>query len=310
MSFRNFQQLFDSVKDGPPRRAAIIWGDEDHTMAAAAEARRTGGVEPVFIGPPEAMKARWASLGFPGPPAVFPAATPEEAVTAAIGLVHAGEAQLIVKGLAETALVMRQLVRKENGLCQREVLSHLTLMELPSYHKLLGLTDCALLTYPTLEQKKAAIQNALDFYRGVGQQEVKTAVLAAVERVNPKMPEAVDAALLKEAWQKGELPGAVVEGPISYDLAVVRGAAKIKGYQSPVAGDADLLVVPNITAGNLLVKALSYSAGGTTAAVVLGAKVPIVIPSRSSPVRSKATAIKLAAAMTAREGGERTWTSR
>ena len=193
MSFRNFQQLFDSVKDGPPRRAAIIWGDEDHTMAAAAEARRTGGVEPVFIGPPEAMKARWASLGFPGPPAVFPAATPEEAVTAAIGLVHAGEAQLIVKGLAETALVMRQLVRKENGLCQREVLSHLTLMELPSYHKLLGLTDCALLTYPTLEQKKAAIQNALDFYRGVGQQEVKTAVLAAVERVNPKMPEAVDA---------------------------------------------------------------------------------------------------------------------
>lgn len=305
MSFKNFSELFDSVKDSPSRRAAVIWGDEDHTMEAAAEAGRTGGVEPVLIGPPGAMKERWERLGLPGSPAVVPADSPEEAVTAAIGLVHAGEVQLIVKGLVETAVVMGRLVRKENGLRQREVLSHLTLMELPGYHKLLGLTDCALLTYPTLEQKKAALHNALDFYRGVGQEEVKVAVLAAVEKVNPKMPETVEAARLKEAWQGGEFPGAVVEGPISYDLAMVGEAAAIKGFQSPVAGDADLLMVPNITAGNLLVKALSYSAGGYTAAVVLGAKVPIVLPSRSSPVRSKVTAIRLAAAMTAGKGGNR-----
>ncbi len=297
MSFRNFQQLFDSVKGRPRQRAAIIWGEDDHTVEAAAAAWQGGSIEPVFIGPPGSVEARWKGLGLAGCPAVIPAAAPEEAVAEAIRLVRLGQAGLIVKGLVETALVMGRLVRKENGLYQGGVLSHLTLMELPGYHKLLGLTDCALLTYPNQEQKKAAIRNALDFYRGVGQKEVKVAVLAAVEKENPKMPETVDAARLKEAGQRGEFPGGILEGPISYDLAVVREAAEIKGFRSPVAGDADLLVVPGIAAGNLLVKALSYSAGGTTAAVVLGAAVPIVIPSRSSPVRSKVTAIRLAAAM-------------
>ncbi len=299
MSFQNFQQLFDSVQGHSLQRAAVVWGDEDHTLEAASQAWQRGSIQPVLIGPPEAMEARWNKLGLPGSPEVLPAASPEEAVALAIRLVRDGEARLIVKGLVETAVIMGQLVRKENGLCRGGVLSHLTLMELPSYHKLLGLTDCALLTYPALEQKAAAIRNALDFYHGVGQNEVKVAVLAAVEKVNPKMPETVDAARLKEMGRQGDFSGAVVEGPVSYDLAMVPGAAETKGYQSPVAGDADLLAVPNITAGNLLVKALSYSAGGTTAAVVLGAKVPIVIPSRSSPVRSKVTAMRLAAAMAA-----------
>lgn len=304
MSFRNFAELFDSIRERPRCRVAAIWADEGHTMEALAEAYRLGSVDPILIGEAPQLEKRWRDMGQPFPLQVVPAATPEEAVDRAVELARTGEAEAILKGLVETAVVMRRIVKKENGLCARGLLSHLTLMELPSYHKLLGLTDCALLTYPTLEQKKEALRNALEFYRRVGQQEVKTAVLCAVERLNPKMPETVEAAQLKEAWQQGELTGSIVEGPISYDLAMVPGAAEIKGFHSPVAGDADLLLVPNITAGNLLVKALSYSAGGYTAAVVLGAKVPVVITSRSSPVRSKVTALRLAAAMAGQSGGK------
>ncbi len=300
MSFASFEQLFDSMRGCPQKRTAVVWAEDGHTMEAAAKACQLGSVEPVFIGHARELEKRWRETGVDFQPQFIPAESPEDAVTAAVAMARAGEVEVIQKGLVETAVLMRQIVRKENGLCQRGVLSHLTLVELPSYHKLLGITDCALLTYPTVEQKKEAIRNALTFFHGVGQEEVKVAVLAAVEKVNPKMPETVEAAELKEACNRGELPGSTVEGPISYDLAVVPEAARIKGYQSPVAGDADLLVVPNITAGNLLVKSLSYSAGGYTAAVVLGAKVPVVITSRSSPVQSKITGLRLAAAMAGR----------
>ncbi len=297
MSFQNFQELFQSTAGKGPCRAAVIWPEDEHTLDAVAAAVSLGEVEPLLIGDRQRIRTLWEKQGRGLPCETVEAASPEEAVDTAVRLAREGQADIILKGLVETAVVMRRIVRKENGLCQEGVLSHLTLVELPGYHKLLGLTDCALLTYPDIRQKKAAIRNALKFYRGVGQEEVKVAVLAAVEKVNPKMPETVEAAELKEAWRRGELPGSIVEGPISYDLAVVAEAAAIKGYQSTVAGDADLLVVPNITAGNLLVKSLSYSAGGFTAALVLGAKVPVVIPSRSSPVKSKVTALRVAAAM-------------
>lgn len=297
MSFQNFQELFQSTAGKEPCRAAVIWPEDEHTLDAVAAAVSLGEVEPLLIGDRQRIRTLWEKQGRGLPCETVEAASPEEAVDTAVRLAREGQADIILKGLVETAVVMRRIVRKENGLCQEGVLSHLTLVELPGYHKLLGLTDCALLTYPDIRQKKAAIRNALKFYRGVGQEEVKVAVLAAVEKVNPKMPETVEAAELKEAWRRGELPGSIVEGPISYDLAVVAEAAAIKGYQSTVAGDADLLVVPNITAGNLLVKSLSYSAGGFTAALVLGAKIPVVIPSRSSPVKSKVTALRVAAAM-------------
>lgn len=297
MSFANFQQLFDAMADSPRRQVASVWAEDDHTMEAAAKACEMGDAAPIFIGRVRELEERWETTGVNFRPRFLPAETPEEAVAIAVELARTGEAQVIQKGLVETAVLMRQIVKKENGLCSGGLLSHLTLVELPSYHKLLGITDCALLTYPDLEQKKEAIRNALTFFHGVGQKEVKVAVLAAVEKVNPKMPETVEADALKAACVAGELPGSIVEGPISYDLAVVEEAARIKGYKSPVAGDADLLVVPNITAGNLLVKSLSYSAGGYTAAVVLGAKVPVVVTSRSSPIRSKITGLRLAAAM-------------
>lgn len=301
MSFRNFQELFESMANCPPRKVAVVWGEDDHTMEAAAATCQLGCVEPVFIGRVASLEKRWKETNVDFSPRFISADTPEEAVEVAVRLAREGKVDVIQKGLVETAVIMRQIVRKENGLCERGVLSHLTLVEVPSYHKLLGLTDCALLTYPNLDQKKEAIHNALTFFHNVGYGEVKVGVLAAVEKVNPKMPETVEAAALKEACEKGEFPGCVVEGPISYDLAVVPEAAEIKGYKSPVAGDADLLVVPNITVGNVLVKSLSYSAGGCTAAVVLGAKVPVVITSRSSPIQSKIMGLRLAVSMAVRE---------
>ena len=297
MKFSSFQELFDSMAGGQRKRTAVVWAEDDHTMEAAAEVCKAGCIAPIFIGRTQELEKRWKELKVDFSPRFVPATSAEEAVKKAVEMARSGEAELIQKGLVETAVIMRQIVHKENGLCQEGLLSHLTVVELPNYHKLLGLTDCALLTYPTLEQKKEAIRNALIFFHSVGYEDVKVGILAAVEKVNPKMPETVEAVQLKDACIRGELPGSTVEGPISYDLAMVREAAEIKGYKSPVAGDADLLVVPNITAGNILVKSLSYSAGGSTAAVVLGAKVPVAIASRSSPVRSKIMGLRLAAAM-------------
>ena len=159
-----------------------------------------------------------------------------------------------------------------------------------------AVTDVGLLTYPTLEQKKGIIQNAVGLFRALGVEEPKVAVLAAVERENPKMPESVDAARLKRMQLDGLLGHCIVEGPISYDLCMDQEAAAIKGYQSPVAGDPDILVVPDIASGNLLSKSLTCTGGAHTCGTVCGAAVPIVITSRSAPAEDKYMSIVLAAA--------------
>ena len=161
--------------------------------------------------------------------------------------------------------------------------------------QLLAVTDQGLNTYPDLEGKKALIQNAVKLLHSIGIEEPKVAVLAAVEKVNPKMPESVDGAELKKMNENGEITGCIVEGPISFDLAVKQGAAAIKGYESPVAGDADLLVVPDIACGNILVKCMTDYAGALTAGTILGAKVPVIVTSRSAEATDKYYSIALAA---------------
>jgi phosphotransacetylase len=196
-----------------------------------------------------------------------------------------------MKGNIETAVLMKVLVNQETGIRKRDTMSLLALVESPYYHKIFGITDVGLLMYPTLEQKKVAIQNGVDAFHALGQEWPKVAVLAAVEKPNSKMAETLEADALKKMGEAGEIKGCFVEGPISYDLAMNREASGQKNYQSPVAGDTDILVVPNITAGNILIKALSFTGGAKTAGVILGAMVPLVITSRSSPMEDKYMAI-------------------
>lgn len=200
-----------------------------------------------------------------------------------------------MKGKLETGQFMKAIVKKENGLLAGGLLSLVGLYEHSNYHKLLAVTDQGLNTYPDLNGKKNIVINAVKLMRSLGVDEPKVAVLAAVEKVNPKMPESVDGAELKKMNQEGEITNCIVEGPISFDLAIKQGAAAIKGYESPVAGDADILVVPDIAAGNILVKCMTDYAGAMTAGTILGAKVPVIVTSRSAEASDKYYSIALAA---------------
>lgn len=202
-------------------------------------------------------------------------------------MIHAGEADFIMKGLIETATLMRVIVSKESNLRTGQIMSHLGFLEVPTYHKLMAITDSALNTYPTLEQKRQIIENAVAVMNRMGISQPMVAVLAAAEEVNPKLAESAEAHELKLMNQSGAISGCIVEGPISYYLAVDKEAAAIKNYHSPVAGDADLLVAPNLTAGNLLIKALAFSARAKLAGFIVGAKIPIVLTSRSSTTEDK-----------------------
>lgn len=294
--YKSFEELLAVSQGTERKKVAVVWANEDHTLAAVQRAMKDGVIQPILIGEPRDISNRLVALGSDEEINIVPAGTPQEAVDLAVAMAREGKVDIILKGLVETAILMKAVVNKTSGLFPGGILSHISLVQLPNYHKLVAITDSALLTYPTLEQKKAAIINAVEFFHSLKYDNVKVAVLAAVEKVNPKMPETVEASAIKEAALAGEIPGCIVEGPISYDLAMRPGAAKIKGFDSPVAGDPDLLVVPNITAGNILIKALTYTAGGISAGLILGAMCPIVITSRSSSVKSKYTSLRVAAA--------------
>ena len=182
------------------------------------------------------------------------------------------------------------------GIGKGGVMSHFTAFEVPSYHKLLVPVDGGMVTYPTLEQKKAIIENTVGALRAMGYDEVKVGVLACVEKLNPKMPETVDADALKQMNLRGEITGCIVEGPISYDCAVSKEIADFKGFTSPVAGDVDVLIAPNIHAGNIMGKMLACTAGAKMAGFIVGAQVPIVLTSRGSTPLEKYNSIAIAAA--------------
>ena len=214
----------------------------------------------------------------------------------AVELVRENKADFLMKGKIDTAGILKAVVDKERGLGQGRLMSHVAIVEVPTYHKLLVATDGGMVMYPTLDQKKEIINNAVETLLKLGYERPKVGVLAAVEKVNPKMPETVDGDKLKEMNINGEIKNCIVEGPISYDLAIYEEAAKIKGYESQVAGDVDVLVVPDITTGNVLGKALIYSAKGKMAGIVVGAKVPIILTSRGSSAEEKFLSLALAAA--------------
>lgn len=298
MAYKNFEELIAAVKgSGSVKRVAVVSAADEHTLEAVFRARRDGLVEPILIGSTQAINEVLEGLGETLPEEqIIEASTDAEAALLSTELIRKGEADFIMKGKIQTADLLRAVVNKETGLRMGSVMSHMAIHELPNYPKLLAVTDGGMMMYPDLNEKKAIIENAVGTLRQMGYDCPKVAVLAAVETVNPKMPEAVDAGLLKEMNQRGEIEGCLIEGPIAYDLVMSRESAQIKGFDSPITEDADLLVVPNITAGNILGKALVYSAGAKMAGFVVGAKVPIVLTSRGSSSEEKYLSLALSAA--------------
>lgn len=298
MVFKSFSELIENVQSAESKKKVVVVSAQDeHTLEAVFRARKDNIVEPILIGDKAKIKEILEKLNVSlDEGAIIHVEDDAAAAVRAVELIRENKADFIMKGKIQTADLLRAVVNKETGLRTGSVMSHVVIHELPTYHKLLAVTDGGMMMYPNLDEKKQIIENAVNTLVAMGYDNPKVAVLAAVEKVNPKMPESVDAGLLKEMNLRGEIKNCIVEGPISYDLTMSKESAEIKGFDSPVTGDADILIVPNITAGNILGKSLVYSAGAKMAGFIVGAKVPIVLTSRGSTAEEKYLSLVLSAA--------------
>lgn len=290
---KDFEQLKQMLREKPvKRRVAVVAAQDEHTLEAVVRATKDGMVEPILIGQEEKIRTILGELKLDADSVtIIPMEDPVDCAKKACQMARAGEADCIMKGKIETGPLMKVLVNREYGIRKNEVMSLLGFMESPHYHKVFAITDVGLLTYPTQEQKKGAIENAVGAFHALGVKEPKVAVITAVEKVNPKMKETVEADAIK---QEG-VEGCIIEGPISYDLAMDPESAKIKGYESPVAGDADLLVMPDIVSGNVAAKTITCIGGGRTGGTVLGGQVPVLLVSRAATADDKYMSIVISA---------------
>jgi phosphate butyryltransferase len=299
MVFKSFDDIIGKCKAKATRKNVALVGAEDaHSLEAILMASAGGIVRPVLIGDIE--KIRRQLQNYPEQAAlcqVIGAASSAEAAMIMVELVQSGEVDIVMKGLIQTAELMSVIVKKEHNLRTNSHMSHIAFAELPNYHKIICFTDSALNMYPDLEMKKQIITNAATTMTLMGYDQPKVAVLCAVNTINNKMPETVEAAQLKEQNRSGQITGCIIDGPISYDLSLYREAVDIKQYKSPVAADADILVMPNIHAGNIFGKTVEMTAQCKIGGFVVGAKAPIVLVSRSSRMMDKYYSIMLSVAI-------------
>ena len=301
MTYTSLDQLISRAREsGKSKRVvAVVAAQDSHTLEAVSQAVKDNIVAAILIGPEKKIKDQLQLIGEnPQDYNIVDAETSADAATRAAELVRAGEADFLMKGLIQTGELLRILLSSEGGLRTGNLMSHLSIVQIPNYHKLIGLTDVAVNISPDLSQKKSIVENAVVTMTRMGFEPPKVAILASSEQINPKMQDSVDAGELKKMNLEGILSGCIIEGPLSYDLAISRESAEIKGFESPVCGEVDLMVVPNMTAGNILLKALRYSAGAGSAGIVIGGKVPIVLTSRAVETQDKFLPLALAASAT------------
>ena len=298
MVISSFSALKSRLQHLSPREAVVAAAHDGHAGQAGSAGRRDGLIRPILVGRRNEIRSIARSLGEElSPEQIVDAQDDLECAARSVALIREGKGDILIKGMLQTGTLLKAVVHRETGIRASQVMSHVAILDVPRYHKLLFITDGGMVVAPNLEQKGHILKNAVDFCRFLGYERPKAAALCAVETVNPAMPETGDALSLKEAGERGEFGPCIVEGPISLDLATDREAALVKGYHSPVAGDADILLVPAIAVGNVLGKALYGLAGGQMAGVVLGAAVPITINSRGATPEEKYYSILLCAAM-------------
>ncbi|MGQ9818305.1 MAG: bifunctional enoyl-CoA hydratase/phosphate acetyltransferase [Candidatus Kapaibacteriales bacterium] len=296
MKLKHLEELF-SIAQSKPKKKLVVAASEDYqVLSAIKDAVEKNIIEPIFIGNrektikiSEEIKFNISKFDF------HEINNPAKASEVAVRLVREGNAHIIMKGLVGTADYLRAILDKENGLRTGNLLSHIGIFEIPAYHKLIGLTDAAQNIAPTLEEKILIINNSVDLLNRLGNEMPKVALLSAVETVNPKMPATIDASLITMMNRRKQIKNCLIDGPLAFDNAISLESAEHKGIESPVAGDADLLVAPNIEVANVLYKSFTYFGGGTVAAIILGAIVPIVLTSRSDSHKNKLMSIALAA---------------
>jgi phosphate acetyltransferase len=293
--FHVFHQFIERCKDLPAITTAVVWPLSEPAMLGVTEAAAQGLIAPVMIGPAKEMNKLAKKLGVDiSKFRVIDTLTEEKAAEAGCVLCRSGEAQAIMKGSLHTDTIMRAAMHKETGLRSSRRISHVFIMDTPAYARTLLITDAAINISPELEDKVHIIQNAIDLAHALGIPEPKVALLSAVETVNPKIKSTLDAAALCKMADRGQITGGILDGPLSFDTAVSTKAASIKKLVSPVTGQADVLVVPDLESGNMLAKQLEYLGGAQLAGIVLGARVPAILTSRADSAKTRLTSCAVA----------------
>ena len=290
----DFEKLLQRAKMQSTMKLAIAAAQDEEVLMAVDEAHRLGIAEPILVGDGSLVKELADRLKIDiAKFELIDAPDPKEAARQAVALVSSGRAQFVMKGILGTADLLKAVLDKEIGLRGKNLLSHVMVYKVPAYHKLIFLTDGGMNIAPTLEEKRQIIENAIQVCTAMGLEQPKVAALTAVEKVSDKMQATVDAAILREMSDAGDFGSAIVDGPLSFDLAFSKEAAKHKGVESPVAGETDVLLVPTIEVGNGIGKCMTYFASSQSAGVVMGAKAPIVLVSRADTHQAKLYSIAL-----------------
>lgn len=292
-------ELTEKAKSKTKRRIAVAAAEDDAVLKSLQSATREGIVTPILIGNKKHIEETAHTVGFDlsGITIIHNEKGGAASAQIAVSLIKNGEADVLMKGFVNTGTLLKAVLDKEKGLRKGNILSHVAFFESPYYHKLLCVTDVAMNIAPDFDTKVHILNNAVEACHKIGISNPKVAIVAAVETVNPKMEPTIHAAMLKTMCDRKQLKGCIVDGPLAIDNAVDKHAAEHKGIVSEVAGDCDVILVPDIEAGNILYKSLNFLGGACSAAVIMGATVPIVLTSRSDSEKSKMLSIALAAAM-------------
>jgi phosphotransacetylase len=283
-----YERLLDRCKALAAIPTAVAHPCEKSALEGAVNAAQAGLITPLLVGPEKEIVATARSGGIDlGQLEIVDAPNSADAAKQAVALVREGRAEVLMKGSLHTDELMSAVVSRDGGLRTGRRISHVFIMDVPTYHKVLIVTDAAINIAPTLEDKVDIVQNAIDLAISLGLEKPKVAILCAVETVNSKMQATLDAAALCKMAERGQIKHGILDGPLAFDNAISKEAAQTKGIKSAVAGDPDILLAPDLEAGNILAKQLSFLANADSAGMVLGARVPVILTSRADSVRSR-----------------------
>jgi len=286
--YRVYPALIERCATLEPVTTAVAHPCDESSLTAAVEAAEANLIRPILVGPEARIRAVAEQFELDiRPYRLLDAPHSHAAAAKAVEIIRAGEAEALMKGSLHTDELMAEVVRKDTGLRTERRISHVFIMDVPTYPKPLAVTDAAINIFPDLETKVDIVQNAIDMAHALGVARPKVAILSAVETVTPKIPSTIDAAALCKMAERGQITGALLDGPLAFDNAISKEAAEIKHIRSEVAGDPDILLVPDLEAGNMLAKQLSFLANADAAGIVLGARVPIILTSRADTVRAR-----------------------
>ena len=291
-----YQRLIDRCKSLQPTPTAVAHPCDQTSLEGAVDAGRMGLIAPILVGPAQRINAvaKSHNIDISGLPIVD---TPHSEASAekAVELVRLGQAEVLMKGSLHTDELLAAVVKRDAGLRTQRRISQCFIMDVPTYPDAIIITDAAVNIAPTLEEKVDIVQNAIDLAHALGRDDVRVAILSAMETVNPKVQSTIEAAALCKMADRGQITGAILDGPLALDNAISLEAAEIKKIKSPVAGRANILVAPNLEAGNMLAKSLSFLANADAAGIVLGARVPIILTSRADSVMTRLASCAVAA---------------